>query len=616
MARFWTFPRGPGKERVALPDTTTDDLVDLWAGTPELRPDSIWERIANDLGEQVAPRWYIPQRLAPMIETQRRVAAAAATLAIMIFASTLVAMSGGATGESGYRTDLSLLAMTTSQALNDGVLSPGELDSLNAIAAELTDYFADPTWLAQLTNTELDQTIGTFAAARAALLETDTLGTPGAEQTLQHLAALSAVAINARVSRGPLETLVVARPLDPQRAVSTEIFAADELPLSIAVGGAGAVQLLGSVAGLELGAVTTPDGWSMRAVQTFGRSVVVHFSTGAERIEVGATLQDDEIVLQVARVVTESSDETALPGPIGAPAFQTFAVRLAGFVVLTLAGDGLRVQNVQSEPGWFESVVSDAGRVEVTFSNSSSRLRFSARLRNGVIHSEVRLLQVAPSTSTQSLETRPAAGPLVDPPAADPPVAPTGDDPPPVNPSGDDPPPVDPPGDDPPPVDPPAADPPPFELPSDDPPPVDPPSDDPPPVDPPSDAPPPVDPPSGAPPPVEPPSDDAPPVDPPVDDPPGGGPSHDAGGDRGNNGNERNNEKRGNSGLDNGNNEPNAVGRSDGSSPPGGSGNTTPPAGGAGESEPKNGSPGKADGGPPEQAPLDHGQGPAAAGVS
>ena len=382
MARVWTFPRRPGKAQADLPDTTTDDLVGLWAGTPELRPGSIWERIADDLGEQVAPRWYIPQRLAPMLETQRRVAATAATLAMVLFASTVVAISGGATGESGYRTDLSLLAMTTSHALNDGLLSPGELDSLNAIATELTDYFADPARLAQLTNTEVDQTIGTLAATRAALLETDTLGAPGAEQTLQHLAALSAVAINARVSRGSMETLVMTRPLDPQRVVETEIFAAAELPLSIAVGGIGSMQLLGSPAGLELGAITTFDGWSSQAMQTFGRSVMTHFSGGAESVEVGATLRDDMVVLQVVHRTTESSDGTTIAEPSGAAESPNFSVRTVGLVVLSLAGDALRLQDVQSEPGSIGSVVSDADQVEVTFSNSLSRLRFSARLRD------------------------------------------------------------------------------------------------------------------------------------------------------------------------------------------------------------------------------------------
>ncbi|MCZ6707853.1 MAG: hypothetical protein O7A71_07910 [Chloroflexi bacterium] len=565
MARDWTFLRGPGKDRADLPDTTADDLVDLWAGTPELRPDSIWERIANDLGEQVAPRWYIPPRLAPMLETQRRVAATAATLAIVLFASTVVAMSGGATGESGYRTDLSLLAMTTSQALNDGVLSPGELDSLNAVAAELTDYFADPERLDRLTNAELDQTIGTLAATRAALLETGSLDV-GSQQTLSRLAELSAIAIRARVSRGPLQTLVMARRLDPESAVETEIFAADELPLSIAVDGAGAIQLLGSVAGLELGAVTTLDGWSSQAVRTFGRSVMTHFSGGAESVEVGATLRDGTVVLQVVRTTTESSDGTTTAEPSGVAEIQTFPVRTAGLVVLSVAGDALRLQDVQSEPGWIGSVVSDADQVEVTFSNSSSRLRFSARLRNGVIHSEVRALQVVPPTFTQFLETPPAA----DPPAADPPVAPTGDDPPPVDPAGDDPPPVDPPGDDPPPVDPPADDPPPAAPPADAPPPAAPPPDDPPPAAPPADDPAPVAPPSDDDPaPVAPPADDPPPVEPPADDPPPGDPPGDhpgAGngnqGDNGNHGDGTHGDHADGSGNhgdgNNGNNEPEA----------------------------------------------------------
>ena len=172
----------------------------------------------------------------------------------------------------------------------------------------------------------------------------------------------------------------VARPSSV--SVDTEIFAADELPLSIAVGGIGSMQLLGSPAGLELGAITTFDGWSSQAMQTFGRSVMTYFSGGAESVEVGATLRDDMVVLQVVHRTTDSSDGTTIAEPSGAAESPTFPVRTVGLVVLSLAGDALRLQDVQSEPGSIGSVVSDADQVEVTFSNSLSRLRFSARLRD------------------------------------------------------------------------------------------------------------------------------------------------------------------------------------------------------------------------------------------
>ncbi|HJN91888.1 MAG TPA: hypothetical protein QGF05_04055, partial [Dehalococcoidia bacterium] len=394
MALGRLFPRPPGFGSPPEAEPIPDGLLDCWDDAPDVDVQGIWDRVTAELGDQDAPPAGPRLRILLFPRTRIQLAGAAASLVVAALISGSVLLSGAEGEATGIRTDIAHLAIATRVALDDGEITAAELTALEDVGVLIHHYLTDPDMLAGVTDAELDQLIGTLAATRATLLEHRG---DLADAAAARLETLSALAIRTRLARGTVGTLVVARPVDPSLVQSDEILAADELPVTVTAGDVGSLQILGDVVGLEVGGVSSVTGWTPTVERGFGRDIGVVFERNGATVEVTAQIVEDFIVLWVvgqalsdlaaadAGTGTAAGDATlALQDPV-----HTFAVRLAGFVVLGQDGEALEVLQVEAESGLRVLVGSDEEPLQIDFVGPASVVRFRAHRDDGVIRTSV-----------------------------------------------------------------------------------------------------------------------------------------------------------------------------------------------------------------------------------